>query len=169
MADHVALPGGGLLTQWSWPVNLPPPFRVDRYLEDGDLSTPWAGEIEQAIFRPPVIGIGPANEVVFFHKPSRTLLVTDLCIFIDPATPSPIIEPADLLKSAREEDTDPVPPDSPAARKRGWARMALQILFLGPTAFSTFARVSNRVLVSPVTETFIYSKVGQSVAPCVHL
>lgn len=54
--------------QWSWPINLPTPFRVDGTLEDGDPSAPWHQEIEQALFRPPVIGIGPANEVVFFHK-----------------------------------------------------------------------------------------------------
>lgn len=27
-------------------------------------------------------GIGPANEAVFFHKKTKTLIVTDLCVFI---------------------------------------------------------------------------------------
>jgi hypothetical protein len=33
--------------QWSWPVNLPPFFRVDAYLKDNDTSAPWADEIQQ--------------------------------------------------------------------------------------------------------------------------
>jgi hypothetical protein len=57
--------------QWSYPINLPPPFRVDATLGDGDPKAPWAAEIQQAVFTPPVIGIGPANEVVFFHKKVR--------------------------------------------------------------------------------------------------
>ena len=68
--------------QWSWPINLPPPFRIDGILKDGDPTAPWYDEIEQALFRPPCIGIGPANEVAFFHKASATLLVTDLVVYI---------------------------------------------------------------------------------------
>jgi hypothetical protein len=37
----------------------------------------------QALFSPPVIGIGPANEVVFFHKASATLILTDLVVYIN--------------------------------------------------------------------------------------
>lgn len=59
--------------------------------------------------------------------------------------------------SATPED---IPADTPANRQRGWVRMALQILFLGPTRFSTFRLVERRLLVSPVIQTFVYSKVG---------
>ncbi len=153
--------------QWSWPINLPPPFRVDGTLRDNDLTMPWATEIEQALLEPPCIGIGPANEVVFFHKRSKTLVVTDLVVFIDGAAPSPVVEVADLLKASVDDPdavpTDaPLPPDTPANRRRGWARMALQILFLGPTRFSTFKLVEKRLLVSPVIETFVYSKVPEA-------
>ena len=163
--------------QWSWPINLPPPFRVDAYLTDprassdgnkgkggGTAQTPWANEIEHMVFEPPCIGIGPANEVVFLHKASRTLLVTDLVVYIDGDSPSPVVEVPDLLK-ASWDDPDavppgaPLPPDTPANRRKGWARMALQILFLGPTRFSTFKLVQRRLLVSPVIETFVYSKI----------
>ena len=154
--------------QWSWPVNLPPPFRVDALLKDDDQTVPWAGEIEQALLQPPCIGIGPANEVVFYHRKSKTLIVTDLVVFIDGKNPSPVVEIPDLLKASLD-DPDALPPDAPlpadtpANRQKGWARMALQILFLGPTKFSTFKLVEKRLLVSPVIETFVLSKVPEAV------
>lgn len=64
--------------------------------------------------------------------------------------------PKPQKSSATPED---IPADTPANRQRGWARMALQILFLGPTRFSTFRLVERRLLVSPVIQTFVYSKV----------
>ena len=45
--------------QWSWPLNLPLEFfgifRA-RILEDEDLSTPWADEIEQKVLSSPEVG-----------------------------------------------------------------------------------------------------------------
>lgn len=45
--------------QWSWPLNLPLEFfgifRA-KTLEDGDLSTPWADEIEQKVLSSPEVG-----------------------------------------------------------------------------------------------------------------
>lgn len=150
--------------QWAWPINLPPPFRVDGgYITADDQRLPWSQEIEHALLRPPTIGIGPANEVVFFHRRTRTLIVTDLVVFIDGAQPAEVVEVPDLLKAALDDPDaagpQDIPPDTPANRRRGWARMALQILFLGPTRFSTFKLVERRLLVSPVIQTFVYSKV----------
>jgi hypothetical protein len=107
---------------------------------------------------------------VFFHKRSKTLIVTDLVVFIDGSNPAEVVEVPDLLKAALDDPDnarpEDIPPDTPANRRRGWARMALQILFLGPTRFSTFELVKGRLLVSPVIETFVYSKVG-CVCACV--
>jgi hypothetical protein len=44
-------------------------------------DTPWAGELEQKVFESSV-GIGPYIEVAFFHKRSRTLLVTDAVVTV---------------------------------------------------------------------------------------
>lgn len=52
--------------QWAWPINLPPPFRVDAYISSDEQQLPWGDEIEHALLQPPAIGIGPANEVVRF-------------------------------------------------------------------------------------------------------
>ena len=53
---------------------------------DGELSDSsedgWAGEIDQTIFR----GSPVMEEVVFFHIPSRTLILTDLIENFDPRT-----------------------------------------------------------------------------------
>ncbi|GJM89039.1 hypothetical protein PR202_ga05635 [Eleusine coracana subsp. coracana] len=93
--------------QWSWPVNLPLEFfgifRA-RSLKDEDEDTPWAAEIKQKVLSSPEVGIsaariGPYVEVAFYHKPSRTLLVTDAVIFV-PRQPPACISKESLLASA---------------------------------------------------------------------
>lgn len=164
------------------------------------------------------------------HTPAALLYLTRsaLCRVWLWQEPVAVVDVPDLLAAARDDDTEPIPADSVAARKyvaaglrraylwmrwltracivsvssgsRGWARMALQvsisrpylviyiyvinldcmvclagarlprrltyflpavqqILFLGPTNFSTFKLVSDRLLVSPVIQTFVLSKV----------
>ena len=50
-------------------------------LRDRDTLTPWAAELEQKVFQSNV-GVGPYSEVAFFHKKTRTLLVTDAVISV---------------------------------------------------------------------------------------
>ena len=118
--------------QWSWPLNLPPQlfgiFPAGN-LENDDVSTPWAGEISQKVLFSPEVGIGPYVEVAFFHRPSRTLLVTD-CVILIPKDPLPIIRKESLVDAAQnglavrvlsagqEISTEPVE-DSPQARATG--------------------------------------------------
>lgn len=49
--------------QWSWPLNLPLEFfgifRA-KIIKDGDLSTPWADEIEQKVLSSPEVGMFPS-------------------------------------------------------------------------------------------------------------
>ncbi|KAG0451833.1 hypothetical protein HPP92_026008 [Vanilla planifolia] len=132
--------------QWSWPLNLPLEFFGifrSRALIDEDKSTPWADEIEHKVLSSPEVGIGPYVEVAFYHRRSRTLLVTDAVIFV-PRQPPDCISKESLLKSAknglavkilskgREVPNEPVV-DNAANRQKGWERMVLQILFLGPS------------------------------------
>ncbi|CBJ32362.1 conserved unknown protein [Ectocarpus siliculosus] len=56
-AQVYACPG-----QWSWPINLPPSFRVDGVLCEGERA-PWEDEFECKLFSPPIGGVGPSNEV----------------------------------------------------------------------------------------------------------
>nr|CAB3461002.1 unnamed protein product [Digitaria exilis] len=89
--------------QWSWPINLPLEFfgifRA-KPLQDEDDATPWATEIEQKVLSSPEVGIGPYVEVAFYHKPSKTLLVTDAVIFV-PRQPPECISKESLLASAK--------------------------------------------------------------------
>lgn len=75
-------------SQWSWPINLPVQFfgifPTGVLRSDAD-DTPWADEIEQKVFESSV-GIGPYIEAAFYHKKSRTLLVTDAVVSV-PNTP----------------------------------------------------------------------------------
>uniref|UniRef100_A0A0D9WIJ6 Uncharacterized protein n=1 Tax=Leersia perrieri TaxID=77586 RepID=A0A0D9WIJ6_9ORYZ len=166
--------------QWSWPVNLPLEFfgifRA-KPLQDEDDETPWAGEIEQKVLSSPEVGIGPYVEVAFYHKPSRTLLVTDAVIFV-PRQPPECISKESLLASAknglavkilskgREVPDEPVV-DNKLNRQKGWERMVLQILFLGPSNLlepnASFAQMSQKLIVSPIVKTLVFSKVPEKV------
>ncbi|XP_037422054.1 uncharacterized protein LOC119286714 [Triticum dicoccoides] len=166
--------------QWSWPVNLPLEFFGvfrSKPLEDEDDATPWAAEIEQKVLSSPEVGIGPYVEVAFYHKPSRTLLVTDAVIFV-PRQPPDCISKESLLAAAknglavkilskgREVPDDPVE-DNKLTRQTGWERMVLQILFLGPSNLlepnASFAQMSQKLIVSPIVKTLVFSKVPEKV------
>ncbi|CDP02284.1 unnamed protein product [Coffea canephora] len=164
--------------QWSWPLNLPLEFfgifRA-KTLKDDDTSTPWADEIEQKVLSCPEVGIGPYVEVAFYHKRSRTLLVTDAVIFV-PRQPPECISKESLLASAKnglavkvlskgkEVPNEPVVDDN-KNRQKGWERMVLQILFLGPSNLlepnASFAQMSQKLIVSPIVKTLVFSKVPE--------
>eukprot|EP00897_Mesotaenium_endlicherianum_P004057 jgi/Mesen1/367/ME000001S02674 len=165
--------------QWSWPLNLPPPFfgifptgtlRDDLAPEE---MPPWADEIAFKVLVSPEVGIGPYVEAAFFHRATRTLLVTDAVILVPPE-PLEVVSQVALFQAAqnglavqvlsrgRDVPTEPVP-DTPAARRTGWQRMVLQVLFFGPgdllTPQASFSRVANRLLVSPVVRTLVFDKI----------
>ncbi|KAK9105156.1 hypothetical protein Scep_022000 [Stephania cephalantha] len=166
--------------QWSWPLNLPLEFvgifRA-KTLVDEDLSTPWSDEIEQKLLSSPEVGIGPYVEVAFYHKRSRTLLVTDGVIFV-PRQPPECISKESLLASAKNglavkilskgKDVPDEPViDNQVNRQKGWERMVLQILFLGPSNLleptASFAQMSQKLIVSPIVKTLVFSKVPEKV------
>ncbi|XP_068655173.1 uncharacterized protein [Aristolochia californica] len=166
--------------QWSWPLNLPLEFFGifrSKTLLDEDTSTPWADEIEQKILSSPEVGIGPYVEVAFYHKKSQTLLITDAVIFV-PRQPPECISKESLLASAKnglavkilskgkEVPQEPVV-DNKMNRQKGWERMVLQILFLGPSNLlepnASFAQMSQKLIVSPIVKTLVFSKVPEKV------
>ncbi|KAJ8640441.1 hypothetical protein MRB53_017135 [Persea americana] len=166
--------------QWSWPINLPLEFFGifrSKMLRDEEMSTPWADEIEQKVLSSPEVGIGPYVEVAFYHKRSRTLLVTDAVIFV-PRQPPECISKESLLASAKnglavkilskgkDVPQEPVV-DNKMSRQKGWERMVLQILFLGPSNLlepnASFAQMSQKLIVSPIVKTLVFSKVPEKV------
>ncbi|XP_031740816.1 uncharacterized protein LOC101203804 isoform X1 [Cucumis sativus] len=173
--------------QWSWPLNLPLEFLGifrAKTLKDEDLSAPWADEIEQKVLSSPEVGIGPYVEVAFYHKRSRTLLVTDAVIFV-PRQPPECISKESLLASAKNglavkllSKGKEVPEEQVVDNKNnrqkelgtgyaGWERMVLQILFLGPSNLlepkASFAQMSQKLIVSPIVKTLVFSKVPEKV------
>ncbi|KAL0450496.1 UNVERIFIED_CONTAM: hypothetical protein Slati_1606000 [Sesamum latifolium] len=166
--------------QWSWPLNLPLEFfgifRA-KTLKDEDASAPWADEIEQKVLSSPEVGIGPYVEVAFYHKRTRTLLVTDAVIYV-PRQPPECISKDSLLSSAKnglavkilskgKEVPDEPVVDNKMNRQKGWERMVLQILFLGPSNLlepnASFSQMSQKLIVSPIVKTLVFSKVPEKV------
>jgi hypothetical protein len=128
--------------QWSFPFNLPlswlglPPKRTQVLPEDSS-QAPFAREFDYAILGPINLGPGRFEEVAFFHKSSRTLLVTDSIVSI-PETPPAIVEidPYPLLFHAREDALDVVT-DSETSRRRGWQRICLFALYFRASVLET--------------------------------
>ncbi|PRW18341.1 lysine--trna ligase [Chlorella sorokiniana] len=166
-------------SQWSWPINLPVQFFgifPNGVLRSDATDTPWAEEIEQKVFESSV-GIGPYIECAFFHKKTRTLLVTDAVISV-PNTPPELVPPENLLDAAARNffinvlsgdlaaqpvDGVPLKPTelTPAARNLGWRRMALQILYIVPGDLRDpkkgFLAIANRLIVGPILKTLVFS------------
>ena len=124
--------------QWSFPLNLPlswlglPPKRT--YILPTDSSqTPFCKEFDYAILGPIHLGTGSFAEVGFFHRASRSVMVTDTIVSI-PAEPPEIIQldPYPLLFHAREKATDAIV-DNYANRLKGWQRIALFSMYFFPS------------------------------------
>jgi hypothetical protein len=122
--------------QWSYPINLPlswlgfPKHRT-HVLSTDSTDVPWADEFDYAMLHID-LGRGSFEEVVLFHKRSRTLLVTDAVLSV-PQRPPTIVEldPYPLLFHARDSALDPIE-DSPENRQKGWQRVALFAVYFQP-------------------------------------
>lgn len=168
--------------QWSWPINLPAQLfgifpTKDGVLKHNDQETPWADEIEQKVLVSSV-GIGPYIEVAFFHKKTKTLLVTDAVVSVPSQPPDGIVDDENLIDAAKSNffvkvlagdkadepvGTVPLQPDTltPAVKDLGWKRMALQILYIVPGDLRDpskgFAAIANRLIVGPILKTLVFS------------
>jgi hypothetical protein len=127
--------------QWSFPLNLPLtwlglPGDRTQVLPLNSRQAPFGDEFDYAILGPINLGLGAFEEVAFFHRQSRTLLVTDAVVSV-PATAPEIVEldPYPLLFHARERATDPIE-DTPAHRRKGWQRIALFAFYFRPSALT---------------------------------
>ena len=125
--------------QWSFPLNLPLswlglPAKRTQVLPEDSSQTPFADEFDYAILGPIELGPGRFEEVAFFHKRSRTLLVTDsvLCVPEDP--PAIVqLDPYPLLFHAKDDAFD-VLEDNEANRHKGWQRVSLFAFYFQPSA-----------------------------------
>lgn len=127
--------------QWSFPLNLPLswlglPAKRTHLLPNDSSNAPFADEFNYAILGPIALGPGQFEEVAFFHRRSRTLLVTDSIVSV-PAEPPAIVQldPYPLLFHAKDRVMNVVA-DTPANRCKGWQRIALFTLFFRPSVLS---------------------------------
>ena len=110
------------------------PQRRTHVLPPDSHQTPFGDEFDYAILETIDLGPGQFAEVAFFHRRSRTLLVTDSIISI-PLAPPPILELESypLLFHAKDRSSDSLI-DTPANRLKGWQRICLFALYFQPSS-----------------------------------
>ncbi|MBD2742326.1 DUF4336 domain-containing protein [Coleofasciculus sp. FACHB-1120] len=124
-------------SQWSFPLNLPLswlglPSKRTQVLPQDSRTTPFANQFDYAILGPIYLGPGKFAEVAFFHKRSRSLLVTDSVISIPEDPPAIVqLDPYPLLFHAKEQASDIVA-NTQANRQKGWQRISLFTLYFQP-------------------------------------
>lgn len=134
--------------QWSFPLNLPSswlglPAKRTVELPLDSSQTPFADEFDYEILGPIDLGLGPFEEVALFHKPTRTLLVTDSVLSVPPSPPEIVqLDSYPLLFHAKDNAFDVVP-DTQANRLKGWQRICLFSFYFRPSALDVvkFGRV----------------------------
>ena len=121
--------------QFSFPFQLPfdwlgiPSDRTNILLADG---FPYEDFCEWISLGPIDIGLARFQEVCCFHKPSKSLLVTDALVGIEETPPELFdLDPTPLLFHSREKGSEELI-DTPIARRKGWLRLVLFASYLMP-------------------------------------
>lgn len=128
-------------SQWSYPLSLPLswlgfPQKRTKILPEDSTNAPFADDFEYAILDIN-LGRGSFVEVAFFHKDSRTLLVTDSVQAVPEDPPAIVqLDPYPLLFHARDGALDIVS-DTEANRRKGWQRISLFAFYFAPSALET--------------------------------
>jgi hypothetical protein len=128
--------------QWSFPLNLPLswlgfPAQRTKVLPTDSSKTPFGDEFDYEILPAISLGLGKFSEVAFFHRPSRSLLVTDTLLSI-PETPPEIVQldPYPLLFHARDSAYESIN-DTPSNRVKGWQRIAIFSMYFRAESLTT--------------------------------
>jgi len=142
------------------------------------IPPPWTNEIEYSTLQAGTFNIGgkPTTlyETAFFHKASKSLIVTDAVAYIPKAVP-PLNDPAQLLLISKRSTSDPLPTDTPEARLIGWKKTALLVSYFFPEHEEldpsnvgvvtwtegwedNFNGLAGRLIVPPVVRSLIYAQ-----------
>lgn len=127
--------------QYSFPTNLPNPFLgfpASRTMEmpssPADAPAEWNDNFDFLTLGPIISRDGAFGETVFFHRDTKTLLVTDTVLEVSEDVPKIYdTDPKPLLYHARDKVTDTLE-DTAEVRKIGWRRVQLFGLFFMPSA-----------------------------------
>jgi hypothetical protein len=120
--------------QWSFPLDLPLswqgfPRNRTHILPEDSSQTPFARDFNYAILGPIDLKLGWFEEVAFFHKRSRTLLVTDSIVSVPEEPPAIVqLDSYPLLFHAKDSAYDLIA-DNLENRRRGWQRICLFALY----------------------------------------
>lgn len=142
--------------QWSFPIDLPIiwlgfPAKRTHVLPDDPSQTPFYDEFDYATVGPIELSVKPYTEVAFFHRETRSLLIIDAILSI-PIDPPEVVaqDPFPLLFHARDTALEP-PVDTPANRRKGWARIALFTFYFQPEtlAVPSFRQTLEAAVKSP--------------------
>jgi len=163
---------------WSWPINLPLwmlGIKVTGLI--GRDVAPWASEIDTQVLKIDDVG-SPFVEASFFHRPTKTLLLTDLAYCI-PREPPAVVAPQRLLEVAPDDPNQPLP-DTPDTRRQGWAKMALLVSFFIPARqrlvkggkaewqtgyMDSFDMIAEKLIVSPILQALVLAKSRALIVP----
>lgn len=129
--------------QYSFPSNLPDTFlgfpsgRTQTIPSSiAEAPEEWTKDFDFLTLGPIISKDGAFGETVFFHKATKTLLVTDTVVEVSDDVPEIYdSDPRPLLYHARDTVTDIVQ-DTPDMRKKGWKRILLFGLFFMPCAIN---------------------------------
>lgn len=129
--------------QYDFPVDLPPeltgfPVGRTKVLPASAEETPWARDFEQATLGPFISRDGAFGETAFFHKSTKSLLVTDAVQQVSREIPKIFLldETAKrpLLYHARDGILDTIDSKDMAQLEKGWRRIQLFGLYFMPAA-----------------------------------
>jgi hypothetical protein len=113
------------------------PSKRTHILPSDSSQTPFSDEFDYAVLGPIELGPGRFEEVAFFHKGSRTLLVTDSVLSVPEDPPAIVqLDPYPLLFHAKDNAFDVVE-DTEANRRKGWQRISLFAFYFQPSAMET--------------------------------
>ncbi len=169
--------------QFSFPFTVSEEFvfgkAIDGVLDNDSASNaPWRDEIDYSTLQGGTFNIGgkPTTlcETAFFHKASKSLIVTDSVAQIPTEVP-PLNDPEQLLLISKRSTSDAMPEDTPQARLDGWEKTALLVSYFfpeheepDPETFGVvtwtegwhenFKILAGRPICPPVVRTLIYSQ-----------
>lgn len=132
--------------QYSFPTNLPESFlgfpssrtrTIPPSADSPSVPQDWKDSgLDFRILGPFISRDGAFGEAVFYHGPTKTLLVTDTVVEVTDEVPSIYdLDPSPLLYHARDTVTEVVQ-DTEEVRKTGWRRVILFGLFFMPSAIT---------------------------------
>ncbi|CAM9349344.1 unnamed protein product, partial [Ectocarpus sp. 6 AP-2014] len=127
--------------QYSFPIGLPLSWlgfggRPTKEIPASSEDAPWGADLDHQVLGPffSKDGSGGYGETAFFHKDTKTLLVTDMVVKVEDQVPEIVCEdPRPLLFHARDNALERVE-DTPEVRLKGWRRIVQFALTFQPSS-----------------------------------